>query len=215
MVQYLAGVPAKMAIEQAEAACTERNIQKMAKSCGRVRMGPVPAAEQPAPVPNLLKRRHHRGRPRRLHRGPRADVHAIEPRGQAAGRRVPRCAPGPVDHPPAPRARRVPGRGRGCRCGEGGRRSRGCCCRGGPPAPYRALGRRRCGRDGRVRGCGLHELGGEARVARKARRFHGRRVGDLNAEPPMARVSCACFLSLAGALVSPLRRQPGFSPKIG
>ena len=42
VVQYLSGVPAKMAIEQAGADCTERNIQKMAKSCGRVRMGPVP-----------------------------------------------------------------------------------------------------------------------------------------------------------------------------
>ena len=26
------------------------------------------------------------------------------------------------------RARRVPGRGRGCRCGDGRRHSRGCCC---------------------------------------------------------------------------------------
>jgi hypothetical protein len=57
VVQYLQGVPAKMAIEEAGAVCSERNIQKMAKSCGRVRMGPVPAAEQPAPVPKLLKRK--------------------------------------------------------------------------------------------------------------------------------------------------------------
>ena len=59
VAQYLSGVPAKMAIEEAGANCTERNIQKMAKSCGRVRMGAVPAAEEPAlpPPPKLLKRK--------------------------------------------------------------------------------------------------------------------------------------------------------------
>ena len=59
VVQYLSGMPANMAIEQAGANFTERNIQKMAKSCGRVRMGPVPAAGQPAPMPNLLKRQSY------------------------------------------------------------------------------------------------------------------------------------------------------------
>ena len=57
VVQYLTGVPAKTAIEQAGADCTERNIQKMAKNCGRARMGALPAAEQPAPLPKLLKRK--------------------------------------------------------------------------------------------------------------------------------------------------------------
>jgi len=32
----------------------------------------------------------------------------------------------------------------------------------------------------------LHELGGEARVARKARRFHGRRVGVPGERAPKA-----------------------------
>jgi len=32
VVQYLSGVPAKTAIEEAGATCTERNIQKMATS---------------------------------------------------------------------------------------------------------------------------------------------------------------------------------------
>ena len=57
VVQYLSGVPAKTAIEQAGADFTERNIQKMAKNCGRARMGALPAAEQPAPLPKLLKRK--------------------------------------------------------------------------------------------------------------------------------------------------------------
>ena len=52
VVQYLTGVPAKIAIEQAGADCTEHNSQKMAKNCGRARMGSLPAAEQPPPCPS-------------------------------------------------------------------------------------------------------------------------------------------------------------------
>ena len=119
----------------------------------------------------------------------------------------------PLDRPPGPRARRVPGRGRGCRCGEGGRRRRGRCCRGGPPASCRALGRRRCGRDGRVRGRGLHELGGEARVACKARSFHGRRVGDLGERAPNAPCDLRVLPVARWGSCSALRCYPGFRLK--